>query len=145
MISESEVARLCLRRLRLNLQQAIRIELLLVELLGVHANPATILEDTLVPYVNLNRLHGWAARNLHRLVLIHCGTRALSRPMIAEARAILDVETEELTEVLKVGTNNARASVAVALSTQTELADCSSRCTLRVHDLFVTNVVSDEV
>ena len=54
-------------------------------MLCIHADEVRILVDTLVPEVDHDRLHGWAASDLNGLMLVHSRMSLLPWAVVAEA------------------------------------------------------------
>ena len=114
-------------------------------MLSIHAYEVRILVDTLIPEVDHDRLHGWAASDFNCLMLVHRRVSLLPWAMIAKAGSILDVEAKKWSKVIEVGANHAGTSVAVALSSQTQSTYMSSCLSISMHDFLIADVVSDEV
>ena len=100
---------------------------------------------TLVPYINHDWLHGGSAGNFDCLVLVHSMVGPFIWGVVAEAWSILNIYSEEWSEVIEIWPNDAGATVAVALSMQTELAHVTSGRPIRMHDLLVSNIVSNKI
>ena len=100
---------------------------------------------SLIPDVDHHCAHRRPAGDLKRLVLVLVWLRSLSWFMVAVASAILDIESKQGSKVVQIGTHRAGAPSAVALASQTNLANRASGGTTRVHDLLFTDIVSNIV
>lgn len=98
-----------------------------------------------VPKVYHYWFHRWPTRHLDRLMLVHCWMSFLSRVVVAESWSILDIEAKHLSEVVKVGPNDTGAPMAITLAEQRQLAYMSRCCSVSMHDLFMANVVCNEI
>ena len=78
-------------------------------------------------------------------MLVFVWLRSLSWLMVAVASAVLDIESKQGSKVVQIGTHRAGASSAVALASQTNLANRASCGSTRVHDLLFTDIVSNIV
>jgi len=65
--------------------------------------------------------------------------------METEAWAVFYVKTKQLGEVLEIGADDTWAATAVTLTVQAYFSNCACGFAVGVHDLFVSNIVSNEI